>query len=408
MKVVFISNYINHHQIPFSNAMNELLSGDYAFIQTEKMEEERIRMGWQQENDFSYLYKYYEEPEKCARMILDADVAIFGGTDEEAYIVERLKLGKVVIRYSERLYKSGQWKAISPRGLKKKYNDHTKYRNKEVYLLCSGAYVSSDFHIVRAYPNKMLRWGYFPEMKEYENEAELFAKKQAGHILWAARFTDWKHAELPLMTAKYLKEKGCKFHMDIIGGGDCEELVQKLYKEYELSDCVTLQGFKTPTEVRWFMEKADIYLVTSDRNEGWGAVVNEAMNSGCAVVANHMIGAVPFMITSGENGYIYCDGKNQQLFSYVEKLLLNREKCQSMGKKAMKTVSGEWNAKEAAIRLLSFCVKKAFLNKEDIDAKEIDEKYLKSEGMFYAEGPCSLAPILSERRQYKKYGKTID
>ena len=46
MKAVFISNYINHHQIPFSNALYEQLGDDYHFIQTEPMEEERIAMGW--------------------------------------------------------------------------------------------------------------------------------------------------------------------------------------------------------------------------------------------------------------------------------------------------------------------------------------------------------------------------
>ena len=34
MKAVFISNYINHHQIPFSNALYEQLGDDYHFIQT--------------------------------------------------------------------------------------------------------------------------------------------------------------------------------------------------------------------------------------------------------------------------------------------------------------------------------------------------------------------------------------
>ena len=34
------------------------------------------------------------------------------------------------------------------------------------------------------------------------------------------------------------------------------------------------------------MEKADIFLFTSDRREGWGAVANEAMNSACALVVS--------------------------------------------------------------------------------------------------------------------------
>ena len=94
--------------------------------------------------------------------------AIVCGVEDESYIAERLAEGKPVVRLSERIYKDGQWKAISPRGLKKKYHDHTKYRKSPVYLLCCGGYVASDFHIVRAYPGKMFKWGYFPEKKLYD------------------------------------------------------------------------------------------------------------------------------------------------------------------------------------------------------------------------------------------------
>ena len=48
--------------------------------------------------------------------------------------------------------------------------------------------------------------------------------------------------------------------------------------------------------------------------DGWGAVANEAMNSACALVAGHMIGAVPYLIRQGENGLIYEDGKSGSCF----------------------------------------------------------------------------------------------
>ena len=168
LQFVFVSNYINHHQIPFCNAMYRELNGSFRFIQTEPMEEERVKMGWQDESDLSYVKHFYEESGECGRLIMDAEVVLFGGTDDESYIAPRLAAGKPVLRYSERLYKTGQWKAVTPRGLLKKFKDHTKYRNSPVYLLCSGAYVPSDFHIVRAYPDKMFRWGYFPETKHYD------------------------------------------------------------------------------------------------------------------------------------------------------------------------------------------------------------------------------------------------
>ena len=46
MTITFVSNYINHHQIPFSDACYRKLGEGYCFVQTEPMEEERLAMGW--------------------------------------------------------------------------------------------------------------------------------------------------------------------------------------------------------------------------------------------------------------------------------------------------------------------------------------------------------------------------
>lgn len=416
-KFIFVSNYINHHQIPFCNAMYRILREAFVFIQTEPMEEERIRMGWQEDVSHPYVKYYYEEPEKLQEWIDSCEVVLFGGTDEECYIQKRLREKRPVVRYSERLYKQGQWKAISPRGLLKKYKDHTKYRRDKVYMLCSGAYVPSDFHIVRAYPGKLLRWGYFPETVSYDVDA-LMKQKQAGNILWAARFIDWKHPELPLRTAKYLKDRGYAFHMDIIGGGELEEMVQGLLREYRVEDVVTLQGYRTPKEVRSFMERADIYLVTSDRREGWGAVVNEAMNSGCAVIGNHMIGAVPFLIKHGDNGCIYRDGQEQELFKLTADLLIDRTKCQQLGRNALRTITDEWNAEIAAERLAALCVREGFLRMEDTNlaaktrnlSGQEEGQYVQGKRLEQEEnslpipgtGPCSPAPIISEKAMFCK------
>ena len=179
MKVTFVSNYINHHQIPVSNRLFERLGADYAFVQTEKMEEERVQMGWNPDTaSLPYLLLYEKDPEGAMGRIMDSDVVIFGGTDEESYIKPRLRAGKIVIRYSERIYKTGQWKFISPRGLKKKYEDHTQYRKSPVYLLCSGAYVASDFNLVRAYPKKKMKWGYFPATKQYDLDTLMAGKER--------------------------------------------------------------------------------------------------------------------------------------------------------------------------------------------------------------------------------------
>lgn len=384
--VVFVSNYINHHQIPFCSAMHRLLEGRFLFVQTEAMEEERVRMGWHEEERPSYVRCFYEEEEFCRREIFDCDLLLFGGTDEECYISERLAAGRPIVRYSERLYKTGQWKAVSPRGLRKKYRDHTRYRRAAVYLLCAGAYVASDFHIVRAYPGKMYCWGYFPETRYYSLHKLMEEKGYAGqrsqcsgreqkednnttyknfeddrrldggeekvpYLLWAARMIGWKHPELAVETARHLKERGLPFHMDIIGDGDLRPMMEELAQDYGLGGAVRFCGYQPPETVRQYMERADIFLFTSDRQEGWGAVANEAMNSGCAVVAGHMIGAVPFLVRNGENGFVYEDGRPEQLFGLTETLVRDRELCKRMGRSAYETITNAWNAESAAERL---------------------------------------------------------
>ena len=409
MKICFVSNYINHHQIPFCNAMCRETGVNFYFVQTQPMEAERVQMGWQEKDRPDYVHCFYEKEEWCKQLILDCDVVLFGGCDDESYITDRLRTGKIVIRVSERLYKTGQWKAVSPRGLLKKFRDHTKYRKAPVYLLCAGGYVASDFHIVRAYPGKMYCWGYFPETRRYDVDKLMSEKgtKQIPQLLWAARFIDWKHPELPLETARYLKQKGYKFRLNIIGGGAMESEVKALLTQYELEDCVQLLGYKTPEEVRRYMEKADIYLFTSDRQEGWGAVANEAMNSGCAVVANHMIGAAPYLIQDGVNGLIYTDGKKEELFALTEKLVTDRELCRSLGRQAYTTITETWNAENAAHSLMGLIAK--LLQREEGCAKyEKTQKACISGigasgtptiGSGTALFPCVPAPIIGERRK---------
>lgn len=372
MTIIFVSNYINHHQIPFCDAMRRLCGeagGNFFFIQTQPMEEERIRMGWQDKERPEYVRCFYEEETACRQLIRDSEVVLFGGCDDESYIEERLQSGGLIIRISERLYKTGQWKAVSPRGLLKKYHDHTRYRKAPVYLLCAGGYVASDFHIIHAYTGKMFCWGYFPETKHYDvdqlmagkgylpPEADSSKTARIPYILWAARFLDWKHPELALEAASYLRDKGLEFHMDIIGGGDMEEEIRRQLMELKLEDRVSLLGYRTPAQVREYMEKADIYLFTSDRQEGWGAVANEAMNSGCALVADHMIGAVPYLINQGENGYLYRDGCKEMLFQMAETLVKDVSLRERMGRQAYKTITEVWNGEKAAAGLMELIEK---------------------------------------------------
>ena len=392
MKITMISNYINHHQIPFSNVLYEKIGDDYHFIQTEPMEEERIQMGWGVEAEkIPYVVFLDKQLEYCKQLIAESDVLLVGWMEHEELIAKRLESDKLTIRISERLYREGQWKAISPKGLLRKYKEHTSHRKNPVYLLCAGAYVPSDFSIVRAYPNKMYRFGYFPEWKEFTKEQlekmHVWGQKKNEEeiqIVWAGRFIPLKHPEFAVKLARNLKNQGYRFHIHMVGGGELEGELRKSVKRNDLQKEITFYGFLKPEQVRKIMEKCHIHLFTSNYLEGWGAVVNEGMNSGCVEVANVEVGAAPFLIQHGKNGLIYKEGSYEDMEEQVKYLLEHPKEASQMGLAAYETIATQWNAKEAADRLLKFYR----------DWKLGDVKLPK-------EGPFSVAPVIAPGKMYE-------
>ena len=390
MTITFVSNYFNHHQKPFSDACYRALGEGYRFIQTEPMEEERVAMGWGAGIErVPYVYCMYEKEEECRKWMLESDVVIFGWISREDFldvpkmVEKRLEKGKLSLRLSERLYREGQWKAISPRGLAKKYKEHTRFRKEPIWLLCAGAYVASDFRIVGAYPDKMLKFGYFPETVHYTKEEFTKLKEKDGkaHIVWAGRFMPLKHPEFAVRVGEELQRKGLPFHIHMVGGGELEQEIKEQVKEKGLDGRFTFYGYAKPEQVRKVMEKCHIHLFTSNHLEGWGAVVNEAMNSGCAVVANDEAGAVPFLIKHGVNGLVYHKGSYEEFAKLVESLVTDKERAETLGKSAYQTIAGMWNAEHAAEELMRIC-------KEWMDNGKL---------VPAADGPLSKAGIISPR-----------
>lgn len=374
MKVVFLSNYINHHQIPFSEEMYKLTNGQYTFIQTCEMDRERKNMGWSIDEMPKYVLEATVSNESFVlKKIDEADVVIIGSAPDY-YIKKRLKEKKLVFRYSERILKDScplyKWPIRFIR---------LQIKNpifSPIYMLCASAYTAQDFAKFGLFINKTYKWGYFPEKVSYESIENLISNKESGTILWAARMIEWKHPEQCIVLARELKKRGYNFKINIIGDGPLYSMLNDEIIKFGLEENVILLGAKSPSEVRKYMEKSFVFISTSDRREGWGAVVNEAMNSACVVIANDEIGSAPFLIEHGKNGLLYHNGNIDDLLVKVVDVIEKRIDVELMAKNAYRTICDKWNAEDAAENLV-----------ELIDGL-INEKKVKIE-----EGPCSKAKI---------------
>ncbi len=355
LTVTFFSNFLLLHQTPFCEAMVRLLGDGFHFVATERIPEERLIMGYEDmSHSAAYAVNSYESEESYQKAIelgKNSDVVIIGSAPD-IFIEERLSHNKLTFRYYERYFKEGRWRILDPRVFLSHYKTDMRYRNKPLYMLCASAYTAPDCHFIGCYKGKTYKWGYFPEVKHY-NETELMAKKkhEKVSILWVGRLIPLKHPEYPIILADLLSKKGYDFTLTMIGQGEMRESLDHQVQKRGLSNIVTFNNFLPQSDVRKHMEASNIFLFTSNRLEGWGAVLNESMNSGCAVVANDEIGSVPFLIQNGVNGLKYHHTVGD-LISKVETILQNVGMAERLGLEAYRTMRDMWNADNGAERLV--------------------------------------------------------
>ena len=378
MQIAFFSNFLNHHQLPLCQEFFKLTNGNFTFVATEPIPEERLKLGYYDMNkEYDFVLTTYDNAaneDKAMDLALNSDVIIIGSAPEK-YVLERIKRKRITFRYSERLLKRGMIYAFSPRLILYMLLHHTRFLNYPLYMLCASSYTAKDYSYYGAYLNKAYKWGYFPVVNKYHIENLMKRKKgEYIRILWVARFIPLKHPEVVIEVANYLRKQKYNFEISMIGTGPIEDDIKKLVEQKGLNNFIKFKGSMSPEKVRLFMEEANIFLFTSDYNEGWGAVLNESMNSGCAVVACKAIGSANFLIKDNYNGLLYDFGNQEQLNNLVEKLILDTGLREKIGINAYKTIVEEWSPESAAIRFI-----------------ELTNKLMQGKDVHYETGPCSKA-----------------
>ncbi len=170
----------------------------------------------------------------------------------------------------------------------------------------------------------------------------------------------------------------------MLGDGELEPLIRRDVESSGLSESFVFYGYTPPEKVRDVMEKCHIHLFTSNYLEGWGAVVNEGMNSGCVEVVNAQVGAAPYLIRHGVNGLVYPQDRYDRMEMLVLALFAHWEERKQMGRAAYETIRDMWNAQHAAKALLRFA---DGLQRGVIEAQQA--------------GPLSIAPVTAPGKMYR-------
>ncbi|MBQ8894621.1 MAG: glycosyltransferase [Clostridia bacterium] len=337
-------------------------------------------MGYSDMNmQYPFVVRAYEDERAAMEIARTYDVAIIGNAPLE-YLQQRMKKNLLTFRFCERSLKKGTWRRFIPRTRKKIQEGYIKYKDQNLYILGASSFTAADLVLCGFDLNKCLEWGYFPEV-EQKNLDELFQLKRKNtvpEILYAGRLLKLKHVMDTVKAVQYLVKRSVEVHFTIIGDGESTGEIKRYIQKNHLERYITMLPFMTPQEVRTYMERADIYVFGSNFYEGWGAVVNESMNSACAVIVSHAVGSAAHLIENGVNGFIYPFADVKKLTEILNILVLDKNLREKIGRNAYKTLTQLWNSEVAAERFLMVC-----------NAIICGEEY----GTIYDEGPCRPARL---------------
>lgn len=351
MTLTFVTNHVHHHQLPLADEFYRLLGDDYHYIATKTLPDWLIKGGYDPTLERTYIVRPYlgEEVMKQARLLIDNSDVVIMGDSPLSWAVKRKKEGKLTFHFTERIYRQGTPWLKLPRHAWLNYKNFGQYKN--TYLLCASAYTAHDFALTKCFIGKAFKWGYFTKV---DNDFKLDAsnnddpQNDRTAIMWCARFLKLKHPELTVQLATRLKEKGYNFTIDMYGSGEEYNRIQQMISHLQVDDVVHLCGNMPNEELLKEMRKHEIFLFTSDQNEGWGAVLNESMANGCVPVACNAIGSAPYLIKEGINGLMFNTCDLNSLEQAVRFLLDNPSKKDAMRQSALQTMQLEWSPRIAA------------------------------------------------------------
>ena len=390
MKLVFYTNFLNHHQVMVADELFKLLGNEFAFVATMPVDESLLKGGSDYSTKRDYCVRAYasEQQQNYAMLLVrEAEVCVFGA-DALPYEIVRATEGKgLSFEICERWLKKGCLNLASPRLQKWLLNYHRYFKKAGFYRLCASAFCKDDDSKLSAYKGHSYKWGYFTKVERFDVEAPSdVSTSNITPLMWCSRYLMWKHPEQPILMAHNLKMRGYHFVLDIFGSGEYEEQAKKLAKELSVEDMVKFRGTMPNEQLMREMKEHDIFLFTSDRNEGWGAVANESMANGCVLVASDAIGSVPYLVKDGVNGLMFKSASTKTSFGNPDQkalddltekvawLLDNKEKMKEMQRAAFLTMYNTWSPKRAAQNLL-----------------QLIDDLQNGRGTSIKEGPCSKA-----------------
>lgn len=372
MSFVIYTNALSEHQLPLAKEIVKWVGeNNFRYIYTElngqKFQQSEERLPW----------AMFEENnrEEAEHWVEDADVVLVGGMRPIELMEQRLRAGKTTLYMSERWFKPvplGSVRLLLPGWVRLFVPSYWKmakrfanlFKHEKYRFLPIGPWAKKDMGLmckvfgIRMAEENVIPWGYFVA-SSFAKVAEAKPSDGILKILWVGRMLDWKRVDTIIRAVARvikLKSKGKveqrrDISLTLVGDGPERERLMKLAERVNstvrlcasTSPIITFLPSQPIAKIREIMRGHDVYVLASNGDEGWGAVLNEALEEGMDVIGTYDAGSSAAILPKDR---LYHAGDVKTLAALIEKEYNNELPPCSIG---------EWTAAKAAERLIALC-----------------------------------------------------
>ena len=331
--VLCVAPFNNPHIVPFYDEVSKLSDLDVTCVSLDPVTPIRLKLGWHEmDKDNGYLqpWRSFGDRIEYYKRLITSDLVVFPGLFHSRtlpfhHAVRRFTFRPVVL-WSEPLLNhprsknEGFWKRLARRIVLKPFN------SQAYHLLAMGVGAETDYRTLG-----MSRWDYRQfhfsvRPHEYDNVV-ISPSTETRKLIYCGALTHRKGVDLLIDAINEIKD--IPLSLSILGDGPSrQELVQKVEK-LGLTEQIEFLGSTDIEKSYEHMISHDL-LVLPSRFDGWGAVVNEAMECSLAVIVSDQVGSRRPLVESGTNGYVFKSESVADLRDKIVSIITERQTLDQM------------------------------------------------------------------------------
>lgn len=301
--------YYNKHITPIFDSLSKFEQVTLKVGLLEPGEKFRKGYDWDNEIDHNLYIKLWQNKEDIVSYIDQADIygvhGFFSFHDNYKLILKGLKRNKKILIFSEGLKKRGMLNNFVKSIFIRRIN------NEKIHFFELGHNAFLDYQLKGATNWNYHEFGYSVDPVDQSNQHDYHKKLR---LIYVGQLIKRKRPKDILNTLTRCDKT--KFSLDIFGDGELKEEMVSMVDQLGLSNNVFFHGIQSRAIITQSMLDADCLILPSEY-DGWGAVVNEAMECGLVVIVSSGVRAKSIL----DEKFIYQTGSIDQLEAKINSLI---------------------------------------------------------------------------------------